>query len=440
MQVGLSLGPSFAELCVSSSFSYRAYLPKENLNACFQKIRDKYPGQKIDRLIVSCRYLEKIFETKLGGSVAQLVTSGFETWPVIRQPISPEYFVTHPARGEPLASQELIFGIPERINFKGEIIKPLDLNALEFIAAKLKMMEIKKVCINLLFSSVNAIHQDQVKSYFLEKGFDIFCAPRPASSRDEVSAWRNNILNACLAGTFLEVLNDIQKATLDLVNPENILFLDAQGGLQQRPLNCLSSIIFGWTAAVTPQRTTLHLGLENWALIYPEITQHWQSPWGSIEILHRKTRPLKNQPTQEIESDFWGELGCGDKNIGYEPGPMTWGRGQKPLLADLLFSQFPAANIESLTSPTGRQRYQANLRVLQRNSNSLHELDFVKFERALFDKVLTEIDLGAADDKIWISGYFAPHLIGELQKRCPRITWQLAENADFMEASHAAHL
>jgi N-methylhydantoinase A len=454
MQVGLSLGPSFAELCVTSSrssnsfpFRHRAYLPKENLTACFQKLREflvSENGAKTDKLVVSCRYLEKIFETKLGGSVAQLVTAGFESWPVLRQPIQPLHFSSHPLRVEPLSSQEHIFGIAERIDADGQISKPLDMASLELIAAKLRLMEIKKVCVNLLFSGKNNTHENQVKNYFLEQGYEVFCTPRDGSSRDEVSAWRNHILNACLSGTFTEILGDLQKSTAGLIDPEKIFFLDSQGALHQKPLNHLSSILFGWTSQLPDTAKNpwvLHLGLESWSLTSAAQDRRWPSPWGAIEVPHRHTTMLKVQPTQEIESDLWGELGTSSRPATYEPGPMSWGRARKPLLVDVLFSQCPdlSKEFESLIQPTGVERYKDSLKILQRNS-AASSMEIPQLERSLMERMLLAIEMEVPASAVVVTGFFASALVPKLQEQCPQIHWKLSKNSSFWEAEHAAQV
>ncbi len=460
MQVGLSLGPSFAELCVTSSkettagskksplFQSRAYLPKENLSACFQKLKDHFSAggsgeskaEPIEKITVSCRYLEKIFETKLGGSVAQVLTSGFETWPVLRQPVNPDHFVTHPLRAEPLASQEHIFGITERINAKGEVLKAVDPQSLEFIASKLKLMEIKKVCVNLLFAGQNPEHQEQVKNYFVEQGFEVFCSPRGGASRDEVSSWRNHILNACLSGTFLEILSDIQKATVGLVEPDKIYFIDSKGESHQRPLNHLSSLLFGWTSKLPADSLILNLGLESWSLIESNTCQKWQSPWGSVDVPHRKTTSLRVQPTQEIETDLWGELAMSARSASYEPGPMSWGRARKPLLVDILFSQLPsvAEEFQTLMAPAGVQRYKDTLRILQRNSAAQQSMDLMLFEKSLFERVLIEIEMAIPSKSVLLTGFFAEPMLPHLKKQAPHIDWKLAPQSQSWEAQSVA--
>jgi N-methylhydantoinase A len=454
MQVGLSLGPSFAELCVTSTrgsssffFRKRAYLPKENLATCFQKLRDfmsSQPDGKIEKLVVSCRYLEKIFETKLGGSVAQVVTAGFENWPALRQPINPQYFSSHPLRVEPLASQEHIFGIPERIDANGNVLKALTTSALEPISAKLKLMEIKKVCVNLLFAGKNDSHETLVKDYFVEQGFEVYCTSRDSSSRDEVSAWRGHILNACLSGTFTEILGEIQKATSGLLNPENIFFLDSLGELHQKPLNHLSSVLFGWTSQLpkdTKEPWVLNLGLETWSLSSLDSKKSWQSPWGAVEVPHRRTVSLKVQPTQEIESDLWGELSISARPATYEPGPMSWGRARKPLVVDVLFSQCPelTKEFESLIIPAGVQRYIDTLKILQRNS-SLASLEISQLEKSLIERILLGIEMEIPVSSVLVTGLFASSLVPRLRAQCPQINWKITENSSYWEAEHAAQV
>lgn len=418
MQASLNLGPSFAELC-AKDFYIHSYLPKENLLSIFQKLKNAFPEQNFEKLIISCRYLEKIYQTKLGGSVAQLVTMGFETWPALRQPLLTPHFVAHPTRSEALASQDLIFGVPERIDSEGKIIKPIDLAALEFIHAKLKMMNVTKVCVNLLFANKNPSHQIKVIEYFTAQGFDVFCASRLPDSRDEVTAWRTNTLNACLSGTFHELLAEIHKATEGIFAPEQIFFLDSKGFEHNKPLNELCSLAFAWTHSLPTDYPTLNLGLESWSWVEPKSEVKWKSPWGSVEMLHRKVKNLSVQPTQKLEKTFFEDLFLSEQQEGFEPGPMSWGRSQKPLLVDALFSQFSDSkkNLEKYISTNGQLRYHEVVKVLLKNSNQQKNRDVESFEKNLIEKTMQLIDFEIPQKKYYLQGFFAPAFLPLLKKR-----------------------
>ncbi len=418
MQASLTLGPSFAELC-AKDFYLQCYLPKENLTLAFQKLKQTYPDQKISKLIVHSRYLEKIYQTKLGGSVAQLVTQGFESWPVLRQPLKNPGFVAHPLRSEPLASQDLIFGISERINFEGKIIKPLDQQSFEFISTKLKMMSVTKVCVNLLFANKNPVHQNQVVEYFKSQGFDVFCTNRLPDSRDEVTSWRTNILNACLSGTFSELHNDILKSTEGLIEKENIYYVDSKGFEHNNPLNELSSLAFAWTHSLPTDFPTLNLGLESWDWVEPQTENKWKSPWGSVEILHRKNKALSVQPTQKLEKSFFDELFFSLEQEGFEPGPMQWGRSQKPLIVDVLISQFTECkkNFSHFISDTSSKRYAETVKVLLKNSNNQKQKDFSSYEKEFLEKIIKVIDFEIPQKKYYLRGFFAPFFRDYLKKR-----------------------
>lgn len=450
MQVGLSLGPSFAELCainLSSDkattsdsapiFGMRSYLPKENLKDMFRKLAEETPGHDFSQVNVSLRALEKIFPTRLGGSVAQIVTSGFETWPWLRQPISEAHFSMSASRSEPLASQDLIFGLAERTDSQGKILKDIDPTELDAIIAQLKKQEITKVCLNFLFSQVNPSNEQKVKSLLQEQGFEVFCRARVKKSLDEVIAWRTNILNACLSGTFLEMERELKEA-LSLAFPEKeiqIKYINSEAQLEETPLQNITGILFGWSSLLPNNTPILHLGIEKWSWILPDAGTRWQSPWGAVEVPHRMSQDLYIQPTSLLEQNFFNQVAWGDEQ-GFEPGPMSFGRSQKPLLCDLLFQHLPKAkeNFKSSLAAAGEARFLDSLQLTQKTSGAGQLFE------GLFEETLRLSLLQTSGATIQLTGFWSEYLLPAYKKMFPRLKFQLLKPSNFTEAYHAAQI
>jgi N-methylhydantoinase A len=450
MQVGLSLGPSFAELCAinlpgskaskaapSPIFTHRSYLPKENLKDLLRKLAEATPNCDFSQINVSLRALEKIFPTRLGGSVAQIVTTGFETWPWLRQPLSEAHFSMSTSRSEPLASQDLIFGLNERVNSQGQLLQNVDLEQLLEISERLKKSEISKVCLNFLFSQLNPTNEDRAKSFLQEQGFEVFCRTRVKKSLDEVIAWRTNILNACLSGTFLEMDRELKEA-LVLTFPGQeiaIKYVNSEAQLEANPLQNITGILFGWSAVAPNSEPILNLGLEKWHWILPDMSTRWHSPWGAVEIPHRNSQTLSIQPTSLLEQNFFHQVSWGDEQ-GFEPGPMSFGRSQKPLLTDLLFQHLPKARECFTTSiaASGESRFLDSLHLIQKTSGSSHLLE------GLFEETLRLSLLCSTGPNIQLSGFWSEYLIDSYQKVFPKIQFHLTKNSSYIEAYHAAQI
>jgi N-methylhydantoinase A len=419
----LHVGLSFASIGLFENDQLLAhkqiYLPQEPLGNSLKKFWAEYGLP--DKIYVNSRFLEKILDSKLGGSVAQIVTKGFETWPVLRQPAWPDHFSLQAKRQSPLASQDLIFGIKERVSADGKIFERLDVQELETINQKLKQLSVKRVCVNLLFSTAYPDHQNQVAQYFKEQGFEVFAYNRDSSSQDEMPAWRKNIINACLSGVFTEHKDDIKNSLGD--HPSEILFMRSHGNAFHTSQDHITEGLFAWSNSLARHfrkeaDQVLYLGLENWSFISTEKkSAYWASPWGRIEVPSPLSHRLKSQPTLELVPGFWGGINFSKSELGYEPGPMSFGRALKPTAYDLmriLFSFDLAQN-----NSQGDKKLHDHLNAMIKNIPELRDHSIEKLAKVFIGQLAFQIaseaqfknfSINPPISKTVISGFFAPLL------------------------------
>jgi hypothetical protein len=443
LSLSLHLGSSFADLLIFEGTkllqNQLLYLHGQSLSAALKNILAEHQGA-VTNVYVSCRHLDKILGTKLGGSVAQVVTRGFENWALLRQPTFPHHFELKPSRLEPLASQENIFGINERIDVHGKVVLPLEMTELEVIASKLKLMNIKKVCINFLFSHKNPTHLKKAVQFFKEQGFDVFSADRLTSTTDEIPIWRRNILNACLAGTFEELKNDLNKVFEGKPTPEFKFLLDG-ATTGATGLNDICSTLHGWAQAVLERvpdgHECLYVGLENWWYLNPSKRfSTWESPWGLIEADLPSMTRLRTQPTSELKPDLFGCLQISPDELGFEPGPISFGRALRPCAFDMFF----LADLIELpwTQESGRKRYKEALMSFIKTSKEFEGVSAEKLNLNLLDRffegLALEVLLNTHSKKIWLTGYFAEIVHDGLRKRIPNLEFEVDQKFKNSEA------
>lgn len=466
MHLSLSLGPSFLESTLANTpvdftnlFAESKnsvitkleqkvlFLPGQSLSDAINKVAPKELHPKLERVMVSSRLMEKIIETRLGGSVAQIVTRGFEDWLSLRQPGDSKHFESNPSRTENLGSQELVFGINERVNSSGQITKELAMSELEFIAEKLKLSDIKKVCLQFLFSHLNPKHLKMAESFLLEKGFQVFCGLPSKESTDEVLHWRKNALNACFAGTFREMREDIVTALQDQIAADQIFFLAGDGHWIVDDQNCLTHTLFGHIESLakasrpfftSQEGCVLHLGREQWILLDPlQRTHFWDSPWGPIELSTPRHQKLQLQPTTEVAGNAWGEISFSTKNRGYEPGPICFGKSFHPCIVDLFFSDI-AGQLGGPVSPQANARLTENLQAMLKSSrtkdrSSVDKL-ILELRREVFAQIAMDTIFFNQPKTVLLTGVFAPLFIKDLKSQHPQIEWKLGAPWEFFES------
>jgi len=441
--VGLHVGVSFAEVALWKGQSLvatrRFYLPSEPIASHLGKFLQEHQAIP-DRLIVASRYIEKVLDSRLGGTVAQIVTAGFETWPILRQPTLSHLFELRPVRQSPLASQDLIFGLSARMDHTGKELKPVVAEELDVILAKFKALGVKRVCVNLLFAQANPTHQQQVADFFKKQGFEVFAAPREKSSNDEMPAWRKNLLNACLSGVFQEHFEEIAKA-VDVAGGDRncIYFINSYGEPFQKDPDQVASSLFAWSHSVVSSlgdndSAILYLGLESFYLIEKGDAQSlWKSQWGPIETKTESHFRFTIQPTLEVMNHPLDGIRFGDISLGYEPGPICFGRGLRPMVIDLMCLR------EKLALPQVQEKAIPKLRnqlsTIFRNNPEMNKFSPLQLEKDLIEvlntRVCLELAMKTTRKKIIVSGYFAHRAFHQLKSLVPDLQWEKDESHEW---------
>ncbi|WP_413582241.1 hydantoinase/oxoprolinase N-terminal domain-containing protein [Bdellovibrio sp. HCB288] len=409
--LGVSVGESFAEYILldgsNTVAAKRAYLSRENLKNSLQQFLSTHKDKGIAKAFVSLRISDKLMDYKLSGAVAHVTTEGFENWLELRG-----------CSGSALTSSELHFSVRERVLASGQILQPLDNQEIEGIAAKILLMNIKKVCLHFLHANINPAHEKQALELFKAKGIEVYI-PEKTENQDEVTRWRKNALNATVSGLFQDLKKDLLDGMKDAVSEANVFFVGAEGEIfQDETYKCVGSLFGSYSALglqyQKSQMDVLHLGLEDFVLISPNSWSNtWESPWGKVEIKSVQIRPLKIQPTMGLKLNSFKHFDFSNSIEGWEPGPMSIGRGQKPTLIDLWTENAKLTKTEGLQDRTvaaGIQKFKTALLTLVKSSydRNLEISTVIKEMQSLgMQKIVMESLLHRQNKKIKVTGPLA---------------------------------
>lgn len=97
-----------------------------------------------------------------GARTALVTTKGFEDVLEIGRQARPELYNLNAVRPEPLVSDELRFGVRERVVASGEVIEQLETKELAELFARLEKARVESVAISLLFSFANPEHERRI--------------------------------------------------------------------------------------------------------------------------------------------------------------------------------------------------------------------------------------------------------------------------------------
>ncbi len=110
-----------------------------------------------------------ILERK-GARTALITTAGFRDLLFIGRQDRPVLYEIHPRIPPPLIPRERCYQVEERLDFRGEVLMPLELAGLDTVLDQVARAEVDAIAVCLLFSYVNAAHEQAIKQRILERG------------------------------------------------------------------------------------------------------------------------------------------------------------------------------------------------------------------------------------------------------------------------------
>ena len=220
VHVGIDTGGTFTDLVAFDpesgelSTSKTPSVPAEPGRALTDAIAaaDLLPGA-IASLVHGTTVGTNALIERTGARVLLLATAGHEDIPYIQRINRKSLYDLRWEKPRPLlVSRRDSLGVPERLSASGDVISPLDAEAVRALCHAVKEEPIEAVAISLLFSYVNPDHEQQVRQIVAEELPEL-----PVSVSHEVAPiWREyERTSTTLADAYLKPLMDRYVASLD---------------------------------------------------------------------------------------------------------------------------------------------------------------------------------------------------------------------------------
>ncbi len=120
------------------------------------------PTDAIEEIVHGTTVATNAILEKRGARTALITTAGFRDVLEIRRVRMPQLYNIQWEKPEPLVPRYLRFEVPERIDFRGNVLTPLDEAALDAIVAKIEQEAVESVAICLLHAYVNPAHEERI--------------------------------------------------------------------------------------------------------------------------------------------------------------------------------------------------------------------------------------------------------------------------------------
>ena len=141
---------------------------------------------------------------------------------------------------QPLAPRHLVTEVEERLNFKGDVLEPLNEDEVRAAVRYLKEKGAESIAVNLLFSHLNPAHELRVEEIIGEEYPEAYVA---LSSRvlpvvGEVGRWSTTMFSAYVAPKTTEFVKRIGAVLADKGFSGALAFMQSNGGLATGDVVC----------------------------------------------------------------------------------------------------------------------------------------------------------------------------------------------------------
>jgi len=248
----------------------------------------------------------------------------------------------------PIAQRRRRIGVPERLDYEGKVVVPLDEEAVRAAVRRLKKLGTESLAVVFMFSFINAKHEKRVREIVLEEcpGISISLSHEVMPSAPEFERTSTTLVNAYVAPKIERYLGRLVDRLRRDGYEHDLLVMQSNGGIMtpqyitQRPVTVLSSGPTGGViaacavarAAKTSDFVCADMGGTSYDVCLirggqPEIKSGWN--WH-----HRYLVGLPMVDVQSIgagggsiASVVAGALQVGPRSAGAEPGPICYDRG-----------------------------------------------------------------------------------------------------------------
>lgn len=390
------------------------YQPKTSFKQILEKLTVD-PGFQPKKVFIATRFFERLFSYSLGGSVAQLISAQEKKFLKLQQ--------THRVRnlfelekGPFLASENLTF----EIDFASVTDEQLASLSKEMLEKGARRLVIQSTTRDLSQESFEKMH-----SVFKGAKLEVF--PRKYEDLNYISHSRH-LLDACLWGRFLEFREDLESTFSNLGHEVEIYYF-THSGIIKNHIDEPTELLFGFENALKDY-SKAHQFTQAMELSFEKFFLHqlgsalptYQNPLGQFELHHTQRIELQTQPSQTLTLDQFQEIEVSKKCYGFDPGPISLGRGQRLLLIDLLLKNEDSAMMAELLAEkipgTKDKKIALQIQSLQKNSRSPDSSDFLRQLNQLIENRLTLECLSLVDteQKALIFG-FGSKLLGHSLKK-----------------------
>ncbi len=289
-----------------------------------------------------------------GAKIGLIATQGFRDILFIGRQNRPELYALHPQIPTPLIPRDLCYEVPERLDYRGQVLVPLDIAALDAILDALMAQQVEAIAVCFLYSFVNPEHEEIVRKRILERG--LLEAWQVALSSEVLPEFREYERASTVAlEAYVRPVMTRYIETLSQSLPENtsLRIMKSDGGVMNAAHIREKAVYTALSGPAAGVMGAFHLaklagydhiitldmgGTSTDVALCPGEPQ--VSPNSEIDGLPLRIRLLDIETIGAgggslVRVDAGGALRVGPQSAGAVPGPAVYGRGgEQPTVSD----------------------------------------------------------------------------------------------------------
>ena len=314
-----------------------------------------------------------------GAKTALLVTAGHRDILEIARQSRTELYTFHPRKSTPILPRTDCCEIPERLDWQGSVITPLDMNAVEFLLLQLKRDGYESLAVCLLFAYLNPIHEQTIGKRARHLGFAVSLssgiAPEPREYERATTTVANAFVSPVMRGYLGRLASEVKQlgANSFHIMQSNGGTLSADEAAEYAIQTAVSGPAGGVIAAIQLGKQAGYCDLLTFDMGGTS-TDVALIRNGACEIV---TLSILNEiplrvPMCAIHTvgagggslawqDMAGGLRVGPQSAGADPGPVAYGKGTQITVTDanLLLNRLPSATVLAGRLPLDLARVQS---------------------------------------------------------------------------------
>jgi len=174
MIIGVDIGGTFTDLVLSDGKTLQIHkllsTPENPAQAMLDGLATMGDTSTIRFIAHGSTVATNAILERKGARCVLITTNGFRDLLLIGRQNRPVLYDLHPQIAPPLIPRERCFEVPERLDHTGEVIQPLDLDALDRVLDDIAGLGVEAIAVSLLYSYVNPMHEKQIRDQIVARG------------------------------------------------------------------------------------------------------------------------------------------------------------------------------------------------------------------------------------------------------------------------------